>query len=212
MDPIDDPATKAPMDPTATRVFPAGGAIGGPQDEQAARWSASASVPAPGARRQAEVWVDEPVADPHAGRAWLTPVILGIVGLILFALLAAGLYLIVATDDEDAPTAPPSQPPPPAVTSAAPTVSRPPSSPPRPSSVAPAVTVVPTVVGVSEEEARQRLADAGLRVQVRRQTSSSAEPGTVLSSNPDVGTEVPQGSVVQLVVAVAPSPSASTPD
>jgi beta-lactam-binding protein with PASTA domain len=63
-------------------------------------------------------------------------------------------------------------------------------------------------VGLSEDEARQRITDAGLRVQVTRRADATMAPGTVLEVEPAPGTEVEPNSVVRIVVAVAPRPSA----
>jgi eukaryotic-like serine/threonine-protein kinase len=61
---------------------------------------------------------------------------------------------------------------------------------------------VPTLTGLSEEEARQALGDAGLRVGVITQNSDpSASGGTVLSASEDEGESVPTGTAVDLVVA-----------
>jgi hypothetical protein len=124
--------------------------------------------------------------------------------------LLTGLWLIFAADDE-----PPENPQAsaPAVTSAAPTTTRTtaaPTSAPPTSEEPPAFVVVPTdLVGVSEDEARQRLTDAGLRVQVTRRTDATMAPGTVLEVSPGPGSEVPPNSVVRIVVAEAPPQSGS---
>lgn len=65
---------------------------------------------------------------------------------------------------------------------------------------------VPTVVGSSVENAQQRLIDAGFVVTVVSQETSSYQEGTVISSDPKEGTELPAGSTITLTVAKAPTP------
>ena len=71
---------------------------------------------------------------------------------------------------------------------------------------------VPEIVGLPEEEARQRLGEAGLNTgYANYQTEAdipaealplfqATKPGHVLSSNPVQGTPMPLGSVVQIAV------------
>jgi len=223
----DDPGSTAPIrpisgapdqDPTATRAFPAatGNSPGdtapmAPVDEAGdARWSAKASVPPAGHRAAPEVWVDEPAGDPYAGRSWLAPVGIGIAVLVLLGVLGTGMYLILTSDDGDEPVAAPSATSAPPATSAAPTPSRTPSSaPPTSASPVPTTVEVPVLVGLPVDEARQRLADRGLRAETRREETTDAAPGTVVSSDPGPGEQVPQGSVVRLVVAAEPTPRPS---
>jgi eukaryotic-like serine/threonine-protein kinase len=63
---------------------------------------------------------------------------------------------------------------------------------------------VPDVVGSTEDEARSRLGDEGLRVTVRREASQDEEPGTVLRQDPAAGEKVDDGSAVTIVVAREP--------
>ncbi len=63
---------------------------------------------------------------------------------------------------------------------------------------------VPTVAGSSVENAKQRLTDAGFVVNVVYTETSSYSEGTVISSDPKEGTELPSGSTVTLTVAKAP--------
>jgi serine/threonine-protein kinase len=61
---------------------------------------------------------------------------------------------------------------------------------------------VPNVVGLSEEEARERLQQAGLKVgAVTEQTAEDAEPGEVLRQFPEADRDVDRGTEVDLVVA-----------
>jgi eukaryotic-like serine/threonine-protein kinase len=71
---------------------------------------------------------------------------------------------------------------------------------------------VPNVVGQSEDEARDTLRDAGLRVgEVTERESTDEEPGTVLEQDPADGGEVDRDSPVDLVVATAP-PDVAVPN
>lgn len=71
-------------------------------------------------------------------------------------------------------------------------------------------TTVPNVVGLSEPQARSRLAEADLQAVVDRQ-ASSREPGIVLAQSPGAGVEVDQGQQVELVVSSGPT-SVSVPN
>jgi PASTA domain len=204
--PMEPTDSTAPMDaaadrPDATRAMP-------PVADEPARWSGSARVPQPGtaALRPPDYEYAEPPG-PDDERSWLTPVVAGLIGLVLLGALVIGMWLIFTADDSP-PAAPPTSPPTPPVSSPVPTTTRPPTTPPTTTAV-PRVEV-PPVVGLSEAEARQRLADSGLRVSVVRRADPSAEPGTVLSADPPPGTEVALDSVVRLVVA-APSAPPSSP-
>ncbi|MBD0292654.1 MAG: Stk1 family PASTA domain-containing Ser/Thr kinase [Jiangellaceae bacterium] len=67
------------------------------------------------------------------------------------------------------------------------------------------VTVPDGLVGATEEEARQALEAAGLRVgDVDPRGTDEEDPGTVLETNPAEGAEVQRGSAVDLVVAAEP--------
>lgn len=63
---------------------------------------------------------------------------------------------------------------------------------------------VPTVVNSSVENAKQRLADAGFTVNVVYSETTAYSEGTVISSDPKEGTELPAGSTITLTVAKAP--------
>jgi serine/threonine-protein kinase len=64
---------------------------------------------------------------------------------------------------------------------------------------------VPNVVNATEGEARQRLADAGLKVgRVTRQPSEGVERGRVIESRPGATERVAPGSAVELVVSGGP--------
>jgi hypothetical protein len=185
-----------------------------PVPAENSRWAARATVPPPGAApvRGHEYVEEAPVGGDE--RSWLTPLVVGVVGLVLLGILLAGLWLIGTADDNGTPA--PSASPPPVPTSALPPTRPPRTTPPTtaPPSEDPGTVAVPPLVGESEDVARQRLTDAGLRVAVTRRVDGSVPPGTVLDVSPDPGTEVAPNSVVRIVVATAPAPrtSSSTDD
>jgi hypothetical protein len=222
----DDDATRIRPDlPDATRVRAAYEdstrtmpAVDAGRRDDADRWAGSASVPQAGGAYPDAVppgdygYADDPEPQPN----WLRPVLFGVVGLLLLGGLLTGVWLIFTADDGATPDATASAPP--AASSVPATTARttaPPTSEP-PTALTPAPTVVvPTeLIGRSEDEARRRLTDAGLRVQVTRRTDATMAPGTVLEAFPGPGSEVPPGSLVRIVVAVAPEPEprSSGPD
>ena len=72
-------------------------------------------------------------------------------------------------------------------------------------------SVIPEdIIGKSFEDAQTQLEDLQLRVR-QREEESDQTPGTVLYSEPGVGTEVDHGSIVMLVVAKAPAPPPPPP-
>ncbi len=70
-------------------------------------------------------------------------------------------------------------------------------------------TEVPSVVGLSEADARRRLEDAGFKVDAVTDTTTVAEKGTVLQQSPAAFTAQPQGTTVVMTVSgyVAPTPT-----
>ena len=83
-----------------------------------------------------------------------------------------------------------------------------------PGTTAAAQTTVPTdLVGLTEAEARQKLADAKLDVGevTTRNTDDPTKVGTVLETTPASGAQVDEGTPVDLVVGVAPD-SITVPD
>jgi serine/threonine-protein kinase len=64
---------------------------------------------------------------------------------------------------------------------------------------------VPDVVGEDRDDARARLEDADLVVNVDEQESADQDPGTVLRQDPAPGTKVAKGDTVTLIVAKEPS-------
>ncbi|MER7005277.1 PASTA domain-containing protein [Dactylosporangium sp. NPDC000555] len=219
-------ATRAYRAQDATRVErPAG------RDEHAgARWSARAGVPVPGdpsLRRPApQEWVGEE-EDPYQGRSWFSPVIVGIIAVVLVGALSVGLYLIYRAT-ESGQNAPGGVDPTSATTAAAPPApsSAPPESSAVPASEAPATSsaappagqvVIPPLRGDTLAEATVKLQVLGLDVVVQRRADDSLPPGEVLSARPGEGETVTAGDTVTLIVAAAPvsppppSPSPSKP-
>jgi hypothetical protein len=131
----------------------------------------------------------------------------GVVSLVLLATLVIGLVLIYrATHKSNGPqpaggtsSAVPSAP-------ASTRRSTAPTSAAATQTAVAKVTVPADVVGKSEATARAELEALGLVVQVRQQQNGSADPGTVLRTEPGVNSQVDPGGVVVLVVATAPPP------
>lgn len=232
--PVDPDATRigpaGPTDPDATRI--GGGTsplrpddsgatrIGGPLGhDEPPRWSARANVPQPGdpgLRQPApEEWVEE--EDPYQGRSWFTPVIIGVVALVLVGALSFGLYLIYqATADGD--NAPPNQlpgvetsssavvpSPTPAPTSAPPTSAEPSAT----TAAPPATATIPPLRGNTLAQATIKLQQLGLEVKVVRRADGSVQPGEVLESDPGPGETVDPGETVTLYIATAPTAAPS---
>jgi eukaryotic-like serine/threonine-protein kinase len=63
-------------------------------------------------------------------------------------------------------------------------------------------TVVPRVVGLTESQARARLADADLKDDVDRRPSRR-QPGIVFAQSPGAGTQLDEGQTVELLVSSA---------
>jgi serine/threonine-protein kinase len=66
------------------------------------------------------------------------------------------------------------------------------------------LVTVPTLVGLSEAQARSDLAQAGFDAQVVEQEDALASPGVVLAQSPQPGSQLSRGSIVTITVAVAP--------
>jgi hypothetical protein len=214
----DDPTAVTPRatGPGSTSIMPP---VGGDASWSAAEapWSGRAEVrpPRPGEYASAD-WATEPPSEPR-GKWWM-PIVIGIVGLVLLALLGWGIWLIARAqgknDNTPAPTASvpvlapgatnkPTPPP----TTAAPTTQQ--TTAPTPSEV-----TIPALRGLSQDEARQALNRRGLSSRLRFVSSTDAPPGTVIDSDPAEGQEVPPATVVTLVIAAepttSPSPSATS--
>jgi PASTA domain len=180
--------------------------------------------PAP-PRWQGEDGEDEP------DRSWVRPVVITLVVVILLAMLGTGLWLIFnrpggpSTPAPGLPPAPtPSAVPTPTATASptgtatatgtAPTTGAPAPPPPPTTTAATARVSVPDLVGASEASAEQQLTAMGLTYTVARRTTSGAQPGTVIGTEPGPGAVVDKGSQVLLIVAAAPptqAPGTPTP-
>ncbi len=71
-------------------------------------------------------------------------------------------------------------------------------------STGPTRVAVPGVVGQTQDEAEAALADAGLKVRITEQESTTAEEGRVLAQDRAAGTQVSKGATVTLTVAKKP--------
>lgn len=75
----------------------------------------------------------------------------------------------------------------------------------------PETVPVPTVAGLSEDDAVAAIQEVGLNPVRKAEASTEVEAGTVISSTPDAGEEVEEGSDVTYVVSTGPS-SVEVPD
>jgi len=64
---------------------------------------------------------------------------------------------------------------------------------------------VPEVEGLTEQEARERLVEAGFRPEIRSRESTEADPGIVLEQSVPGGKQAEKGSTILLTVAKAPA-------
>ncbi len=71
---------------------------------------------------------------------------------------------------------------------------------------APEEVRVPSVVGLPEQEAQERLAEAGLGVEVEPQESAEEDIGKVLEQSIPGGKEAEEGSEILLTIGMAPEP------
>lgn len=165
--------------------------------DEGARWAARAGVPQAAAE---EEWV--PAEEP--GGAWWLPLVLGIGGLLLLALVGIGVWLAFRHSGN----APAPAPSPTASQPASPTPSPTPSLNPSPSaSPSAAAVTLPDLRGTSVADAQRVLSGLGLASTVRNQVDDSLPAGSVVRTEPGAGSAVPPGSTVVLVVAVAPATS-----
>jgi hypothetical protein len=208
----DDPtAVTPPRD--ATSVMPP---VGGDASWGAAEapWSGRAEVrpPRPGEYTSTD-WATEPPSEPR-GKWWM-PIVIGIAGLLLLALLGWGIWLIAraqGNDDTPAPVTTATAPAPAATRPTTPPTSAAPTTQPTTTEPTPSAVTIPALRGLSQDEARQALSRRGLSSRLRFLSSTDAPPGTVIDSDPAEGQEVPPDTVVTLVIAAEPrtSPSPSS--
>jgi hypothetical protein len=203
-------------DDDATAVYkPAAGSAWGDDEEI---WEGRAGVRAPQPDSTRTDWAAVPPEEP--GGKWWTPILVGIVALVLLALLGWGIYLIAQSsgdDDQNAPapavtstvtptaepttTAPAAEP-----TSTAPTTTAPTSSPPS----SPSDITIPALRGLSLDEARTALNRKNLNYRLRYVPSTDAPPGTVIGSDPAEGQQVPDDTIINLIIASEPTATATT--
>ncbi|GAA2651166.1 PASTA domain-containing protein [Paractinoplanes durhamensis] len=204
---IRDEATRVTPRADATSVMPPA------EDDWAASrakpvWSGRAEVraPQPGRSSYDTDWQAGPPPGAVQKDRWWMPIVVGIVVLILLALLGWGIYLIVQNSGND--TKPATTPTTTAATSAAPSASATtPSSQPTTPSASPTTTeptqsevLVPALLGLALDDARDALNQTGLRYRVLYR-DSTAPAGTVIDSDPAEGQEVPPDTRVTIVVA-----------
>jgi hypothetical protein len=222
--PVPDEGTvKLPTPAQRSRTLPSGadmarwsGRTGAaPTIRPAPRAPVPAPQPQPAAAPGPQPGPESPqrLAQPDSSLA--LPVTAGLAALLLFAVLGVGIWLILhALGEERHPSVNPASPPP-SASSAAPVVSdEPPSEPPSSFEVTrttASMTTVPSVFGKPQATATQLLSAAGLRVSVVFRDGGSAAAGTALGTDPPGGSSVLPNTVVTLVIARSPSPSASSP-
>ena len=184
-------------------------------------WSGRAEVrtPLPGRTDYPDTdWTAVPAREPR-GR-WWTPIVVGIIALVLLAVLGWASYLIVQNWNSDETPAPPATAPTAPATTAAtgtaapttePTTTQPTTTAPvaTPSTTNPTITeiTIPALSGLALPQAQAALNQMGLSYRLIFR-ASDAPPGTVIDSDPKEGQEVPPDTTVTLVVA-APSTSAA---
>jgi hypothetical protein len=208
--------------PDATSIMPAAeqdaGRSGDADRAAGSAWLGRAEVrpprPGQGGDFTTGDWDPTPPQREPQGK-WWTPIVVGIVVLVLLALLGWGVWLIVQASQKGDNGSPA-----PATTSAAaPEQTGPTTTPPTTqTTTTPATTeptgpkevTVPALKGLSSAEARQALDRTGLAYRLRFVTSADAPAGTVIDSDPAEGQQVPSDTTVTLIIAAAPS-SPATP-
>lgn len=68
----------------------------------------------------------------------------------------------------------------------------------------PIIVIVPNVIGYIESEAQTQLNNVGLEIGNISRTYNPSQPGTVIGQNPASGTEVNEGSGINLTVSLGP--------
>jgi hypothetical protein len=175
-----------------------------------AAWSGRAGVPPPKAVVVRGPAPAEWVPPENGEGRWWTPIVLGIVALLLLGGLVAGIWLIYDANKVDpAPTPPPRTLAP---TSAPRTSAAPPTTSAPAPTTAPAGVPVPRLVGLTDEQARDELDRIGLSYRLVYRPASEA-PNTVIETDPAEGEVVPDGTEVTLVIAspLSPTPPPTVP-
>jgi hypothetical protein len=184
---------------------PSSGGPGAPPPEP--KWAARAGVPPTGPSRYetpTEQWQEE----EQPGRSWWLPAVLGIVALALLGVLGAGIVLILNSFDNEPAPVPTNTPTgtPPTPTAATPSPTPTPSA--TPSPTPPPQVAIPNVINMTRLAAEQALVAVGLTAVTETRVVEGATPGRVVEAQPAVGTLVPIGSKVTLIVAAVPRTSA----
>jgi PASTA domain len=201
----------------ATSIMPpvrdAWSANQGAANQGEAPWAGRAEVRPPRPSDYGDTdWTTAATPSEPRGKWWM-PIVVGIVGLILVALLGWGIWLIIQAQDKD------STPTPAPVPSAAPATTlpttQPTTAPPttKPTTTDPTKTSVkiPALRGLSQQAAIQALSSQGLSSRLRFVTSNDATAGTVIDSDPEEGQEVPPDTTVTLIIAASPTTAPTAP-
>ncbi|TDE55637.1 Stk1 family PASTA domain-containing Ser/Thr kinase [Nonomuraea mesophila] len=69
---------------------------------------------------------------------------------------------------------------------------------------------VPSVIGLTQEDATSQIKSAGFKVKTSPQPNEQPE-GTVIQQNPGEGTKLPQGTTITIVVSTGPGDTATEP-
>lgn len=73
-------------------------------------------------------------------------------------------------------------------------------------STGPPIAAIPAVTGQPQEMARQKLVNAGFRVDLQRHYNATVDQGIAIGTNPDAGKKIQVGDVVTLIVSRGPPP------
>jgi hypothetical protein len=176
--------------------------------EGQAPWAGRAEVRPPRPGYQDTDWTTSTQPAEPRGKWWM-PILVGIIGLILVALLGWGVWLIIQAQDNSDQTPAPV----PATSAAAPATTPPATAPTteppttEPTTTEPTQTAVtvPALRGLSQQDAIQALSRRGLSSRLRYMSSDDANPGTVIDSDPEEGQEVPPDTTVTLIIAAPPT-------
>lgn len=182
--------------PDATSIMP-------PASEDP-RWSARAEVPTrPRGATPPAQW--DGYQDPHGGRAWWLPILLGVVGLVLLAAVGVGAYLIKTNNDDKDTDPTPTATRPTATgpaTSAAPTPSATSASP--SASPSPSFPALQNLRGKTQAEAVAYLDQNDIAYVIQFRETAEVAPGTVVDTDPLPDALITPGTIVKVVVAKAP--------
>ncbi|NBE82378.1 PASTA domain-containing protein [Micromonospora rubida] len=193
-----------------TRPLPRSGDTGRQPPATPEVWSGRAGVPPPRPADYRDPAGEDWYAEEQPGRRWWTPILLGVLALLLAGVLGAGLWLLTSAGDSpgpgDTPSARPTTAP---ATTGAPTTEATTAGPSTtPTSTTRPAVPMPPLVGLSRATAEQVLDQLGIEHRVEARESDQPA-GTVIETDPGPGEMVPAGEEVTLVVAAAPAPTTS---